>query len=144
MAATGSKAMLEDGLFSRFARPDFNLAIHGMATLPTGTIGYRSGWAMANVDSVKIIVHGIGGHAAYPQQGKAPVVLAASIIMNLLTMMYPQFQQWRKEGEAGRRKITRWTRYGTVLLASFQALGVVPVMFAMIFTSGFTAFAPCA
>jgi amidohydrolase len=83
----GSRAMLKDGLFTRFGRPDFNLAIHGMATLPSTTIGYRSGWAMANVDSVDINVHGIGGHGAYPQQGKDPVVLAASIIMSLQTLV---------------------------------------------------------
>ena len=46
--------------------------------------------------------------------------ITASIIMNLLTMMWPQFQQWRKEGEAGRRKITKATRYLTLAIALIQ------------------------
>jgi preprotein translocase subunit SecY len=50
--------------------------------------------------------------------------ITASIIMNLMTMMYPQFQQWRKEGEAGRRKITKVTRYLTVGIASIQAVSL--------------------
>ena len=50
--------------------------------------------------------------------------ISASIIMQLLTMVYPQLEQLRKEGESGRRKITQYTRYGTVGLATFQALGV--------------------
>ncbi|MCI0401562.1 MAG: preprotein translocase subunit SecY [Gammaproteobacteria bacterium] len=50
--------------------------------------------------------------------------ISASIIMQLLTHVHPALEQLRKEGEAGRRKITQYTRYGTVLLAAFQALGV--------------------
>ncbi len=50
--------------------------------------------------------------------------ISASIIMQLLTMVYPKLEQLRKEGESGRRKITQYTRYGTVGLATFQALGV--------------------
>ncbi|MCP5149429.1 MAG: preprotein translocase subunit SecY [Chromatiales bacterium] len=50
--------------------------------------------------------------------------ISASIIMQLLTHVEPRLKEWRKEGEAGRRKITKYTRYGTVLLATFQALGV--------------------
>lgn len=46
--------------------------------------------------------------------------ITSSIIMNLLTAMYPALNQLRKEGEAGRRKITQWTRYGTVLIALIQ------------------------
>ena len=50
--------------------------------------------------------------------------ISASIIMQLLSFMHPQLKQLRKEGEAGRRKITQYTRYGTVFLATFQAFGV--------------------
>jgi preprotein translocase subunit SecY len=50
--------------------------------------------------------------------------ISAAIIMQLLTHVDPRLKELRKEGEAGRRKITRYTRYGTVALASFQALGV--------------------
>jgi len=50
--------------------------------------------------------------------------ITASIIMNLMTMMYPQFQQWRKEGDAGRRKITKVTRYLTLGIATIQAVSL--------------------
>src|SRR6188474_2950389 len=62
----GARAMLEDGLFTRFPKPDFGLALHVDAFLPTGTIGVRAGASMANVDSVDITVRGKGGHGAYP------------------------------------------------------------------------------
>ena len=50
--------------------------------------------------------------------------ISASIIMQLLTVVSPQLEQLKKDGEAGRRLITKYTRYGTVLLAAFQALGI--------------------
>jgi preprotein translocase subunit SecY len=50
--------------------------------------------------------------------------ISASIIMQLLTVVSPKLEQLKKDGEAGRRLITKYTRYGTVLLATFQALGI--------------------
>src|SRR5690242_18275924 len=50
--------------------------------------------------------------------------ISASIIMQLLTVVSPSLETLKKEGEAGRRKITQYTRYGTVVLAAFQALGI--------------------
>ncbi|MDX1519953.1 MAG: preprotein translocase subunit SecY, partial [Gammaproteobacteria bacterium] len=50
--------------------------------------------------------------------------ISASIIMQLLSFIDPRLKQLRKEGEMGRRKITQYTRYGTVLLATFQGIGV--------------------
>jgi amidohydrolase len=83
----GAKAMIGDGLFTRFPKPDFNIAFHDAANLPAGTIGYTKGYALANVDSVDIEVHGIGGHGAYPQATKDPVVLAAQIVLALQTIV---------------------------------------------------------
>ena len=83
----GARAMLADGLFSRFPRPDFCLALHDDAELAAGTLGYRSGYALANVDSVDVTVHGIGGHGAYPHKTKDPIVLAAKIILALQTIV---------------------------------------------------------
>lgn len=83
----GARAMLEDGLFQRFPRPDYNLALHVSAELPAGTIGYTSGYSMANVDSVDILIRGIGGHGAYPHKTKDPVVIAAQLIMWLQTIV---------------------------------------------------------
>ena len=50
--------------------------------------------------------------------------ISASIIMQLMSVVSPKMEQLKKEGEAGRRQITKYTRYGTVLLATFQALGI--------------------
>jgi hippurate hydrolase len=79
--------MLEDGLFSRFPRPNYALAFHDAAALPAGIIGYTPGYALANVDSVDLIVKGVGGHGAYPQTVKDPIVLAARIVMALQTLV---------------------------------------------------------
>ena len=50
--------------------------------------------------------------------------ISASIIMQLMTVVIPKFEQIKKEGESGRRKISQYTRYGTVVLATFQAIGI--------------------
>jgi len=83
----GAKAMLDDGLFDRFPRPDFNLALHVSAELAAGTVAVMGGAVAANVDSVDIAVHGVGGHGAYPHMTRDPVMLAASIVMNLQTLI---------------------------------------------------------
>lgn len=83
----GARAMLADGLFSKFPKPDFVLALHDSATLPAGTVGTIEGFAMANVDSVDILVRGIGGHGAYPHTTKDPIVLAAKIVLALQTIV---------------------------------------------------------
>lgn len=83
----GAKAMLEDGLFERFPRPDYNLALHTNAVLPAGVVGLTSGFALANVDSVDIAVRGVGGHGAYPHTTKDPIVLASHIVVALQTLV---------------------------------------------------------
>ena len=83
----GAKAMLDDGLFERFPKPDYALALHTSADLRTGTIGYTFGPAMAAVDSVDITVRGVGGHGAYPHLTKDPVVISAHIITALQTIV---------------------------------------------------------
>src|ERR1043166_361914 len=83
----GARVMIADGLFTRFPRPDFCLALHDNAELPAGTLGYTPGYALANVDSVDIIVHGVSGHGAYPHKTKDPIVLAAQIVLALQTIV---------------------------------------------------------
>jgi hippurate hydrolase len=83
----GAKAMLDDGLYARFGVPDYNLALHVSAGLPAGTIGYTSGYALANVDSVDIEIKGVGGHGAYPNTTKDPIVLGAYIVTALQTLV---------------------------------------------------------
>lgn len=83
----GAMAMLKDGLFTRFPKPDFCVALHDGAELPAGQIGYTPGYAMANVNSVDITVRGIGGHGAWPEKTKDPVVLASQIVLALQTIV---------------------------------------------------------
>ena len=83
----GAKAMLDDGLYTRFPKPEMVLAFHDAAQFPAGMIGFSPGFALANVDSVDISVKGIGGHGAYPHTTKDPVVLASAIVMKLQTLV---------------------------------------------------------
>tara|TARA_Y100000816_G_scaffold266855_1_gene227752 strand:- start:139 stop:1422 length:1284 start_codon:yes stop_codon:yes gene_type:complete len=86
----GARNMIKDGLFTRFPRPDYNLAFHVNAGMQTGKVGFLPGWAMANVDSVDITVRGIGGHGAYPHTTKDPIVIAANIVTQLQTIVSRQ------------------------------------------------------
>jgi hippurate hydrolase len=83
----GAKKMLDDGLFTRFPKPDFAVALHVDSTLETGRIGYRAGYAMANVDSVDITVRGKGGHGAQPHSTVDPIVQAAQLVLALQTIV---------------------------------------------------------
>ena len=83
----GARAMLADGLFKRFPIPDYCLALHVAADLTAGKVGYCKGYAMANVDSVDITIHGVGGHGASPHTTKDPVIIAAQVILALQTIV---------------------------------------------------------
>jgi amidohydrolase len=83
----GALAMIEDGLYTRFPKPDYVLAFHDAAQFPAGMIGYSKGFALANVDSVDVVVPGIGGHGAYPHTTKDPIVIASSIVTRLQTLV---------------------------------------------------------
>src|SRR6187399_472865 len=76
----GARALLKDGLYDRFGKPDFALGFHDKADVQAGHIAVTEGYASANVDSVDVTVRGVGGHGAYPHKTKDPVVLAAEII----------------------------------------------------------------
>lgn len=84
---SGAVAMLEDGLFTRFPRPDFALSLHDDDTMPSGTIGYHAGLFRAMSDRVEITVYGRGGHAAMPHNTIDPVVLASRIVLSLQTIV---------------------------------------------------------
>lgn len=83
----GAKAMLDDGLFTRFPKPDFALALHVDAALAAGLIGCRPGYALANTDAVDITVFGRGGHGAYPHTTIDPIVEAAQLVVALQTIV---------------------------------------------------------
>ncbi|HEX4485709.1 MAG TPA: amidohydrolase [Terriglobales bacterium] len=83
---SGADAMLKDGLFTRFPKPDFALAVHDDA-LPAGKIGFTSGFTMASSDSVEITVYGRGGHGAQPQDAIDPIVIGSRIVVTLQTIV---------------------------------------------------------
>ena len=83
----GAQAMLADGLYERFPKPDYNLALHVSADAPSGTVVYSPGFAMANVDSVDIHVIGKGGHGAYPQATRDPILIGAHIVTALQSLV---------------------------------------------------------
>ncbi len=84
---SGAVAMLDEGLFKRFPKPDFALSLHDDDTMPSGTVGYRAGLFRAMSDRVEITVYGRGGHAAMPHNTIDPVVLASRIVLSLQTIV---------------------------------------------------------
>ena len=84
---SGAAAMLKDGLFTRFPKPDFVLGLHDDDTLPAGTIGYHAGFFRASMAAPVITIAGRGGHGAVPQNTVDPIVIAARTIMSLQTIV---------------------------------------------------------
>jgi amidohydrolase len=83
----GARAMVKDGLWQRFGKPDFALAMHVAAELEAGKVGLESGSPYSGVDTVEILIHGIGTHAGTAHLGKDPVVLGAQIVLALQTVV---------------------------------------------------------
>jgi hippurate hydrolase len=84
---SGARKMLADGLFTRFPKPDYCLALHVKADLSAGSVGYIEGYALGNVDSVDLTIRGVGGHGAWPHKTKDPIVLAAETVLALQTIV---------------------------------------------------------
>ncbi len=83
----GAKAMLADGLYSRFPRPNYCLALHDSGDLETGKVRYTPGYALAASQSVDVIMRGRGGHGARPEATRDPIVAAAEFIMAIQTIV---------------------------------------------------------
>lgn len=83
----GAKAMIEDGLFERFPRPDYALALHVNSAMASGKAGITPGYAYASVDEIKIFVKGRGGHGAYPDLTVDPVIMASKLVLDLQTII---------------------------------------------------------
>jgi hippurate hydrolase len=83
----GAKAMIKDGLFTRFPKPDFAFAVHDSNLLPAGKVGYTPGFSLSNADSVNVTVYGVGGHGSAPQETVDPIVIAARTIVNWQTIV---------------------------------------------------------
>ena len=83
----GAPSVLRDGLYERFPKPDFVIALHDSADLEAGKVGYTPGYAMASSTSVDIKIRGLGGHGARPESTKDPIVVAAQVILALQTIV---------------------------------------------------------
>jgi hippurate hydrolase len=83
----GAQAMVADGLLTRFPRPDYALGVHDDPGLPAGQVGFHPGAFRASRDTVEIVVHGRGGHAAKPQNAVDPIVIAARTVLALQTIV---------------------------------------------------------
>jgi len=83
----GAKAMLADGLYTRFGKPDMALAIHDHDMTPAGTVAAMPGYIMANADSVDVTFHGTGGHGAYPHTTVDPVLMAARFVVSIQALV---------------------------------------------------------
>jgi hippurate hydrolase len=79
--------MIDAGLFEKFPKPDYALALHAEPRLPVGTVAYTEGLALANVDTVDVLVKGVGGHGAAPHATVDPIVLASRIVLDLQTIV---------------------------------------------------------
>src|SRR5690348_11812308 len=84
--AAGAQAMIDDGLFKRFAKPDVVLGQHVMVG-PAGTVGGRTGVITSAADSLQIRLFGRGAHGSMPQASIDPVVMAAAVVMRLQTIV---------------------------------------------------------
>ncbi|WP_300581789.1 amidohydrolase [uncultured Pseudoalteromonas sp.] len=82
----GAKAMLKEGLFTKYPTPDHVIGLHVSANVPAGKVSMKTEYTMASVDSVDITVKGKGGHGAYPHTTIDPVVIASRIVLALQTI----------------------------------------------------------
>ncbi|HEV8135952.1 MAG TPA: amidohydrolase [Pyrinomonadaceae bacterium] len=83
----GARAVLRDGLYSNFPKPDFAIALHDSADIETGKVGYVPGYAMASATGIDIKIRGLGGHGSKPEATKDPIVVAAQVVMALQTII---------------------------------------------------------
>ena len=86
----GARAMLADHLYERFGKPDLAIALHDTNTHAAGTVAIVSGPTLASATSVDVLLRGIGGHGARPQEGKDPIVMAGEFIVQLQTIVSRQ------------------------------------------------------
>jgi hippurate hydrolase len=86
-SAGGAAAMLADGLFTKFPKPDFAIGMHDDNTLPSGQVGYHAGYFRASADALEVTIFGRGGHGAYPHNAIDPIVIAARAILGFQTIV---------------------------------------------------------
>ena len=86
-SSDGAEAMLHAGLYEKFARPDYVLAVHVHDSTAAGQMKYLSGYVFAGVNGIDLKVRGVSGHGAYPEKCIDPIVIAAQIILALQTVI---------------------------------------------------------
>jgi hippurate hydrolase len=84
---SGARAMVQDGLYIRFPRPDYALAFHVAADMPAGRIEVPEAITASSSDIVTIRVNGVGTHGAYPHMGIDPVLVASQIVVSLQSIV---------------------------------------------------------
>ena len=84
---SGARAMIEDGLYRKYPKPDYALAFHVTSQLPVGVLAVPQGLAYSSSDSVDITVRGVGAHGASPHKGVDPVLVASAIVVNLQSVV---------------------------------------------------------
>ena len=84
---SGANKMVEDGLFTKFPKPDVGVALHDTNLLAAGQVGYTPQYMNTNADSLRITVYGKGGHGARPETTVDPVLIASSIVVRLQTII---------------------------------------------------------
>jgi amidohydrolase len=82
----GARAMVNDGLYTRFPKPDYALAFHVAADMATGRVDAPLGITSSSSDSVDINVRGVGTHGAYPHLGVDPIYVASQIVVSLQSL----------------------------------------------------------
>ena len=82
----GAKAMMADGIYKRFGKPDFALSLHVASDIESGKIDLSEA-PFSGADLLEMVVHGVGTHGASPHMGKDPVVLASQIVLALQTVV---------------------------------------------------------
>ncbi|WP_298464313.1 amidohydrolase [uncultured Erythrobacter sp.] len=91
----GAKAMIADGLYDRFGKPDYALAFHVNSGMATGKLSASEGIQYSSADSVDITVPGVGAHGASPHRGKDPVYIASQIVTALQSIVSREIQPLR-------------------------------------------------
>lgn len=86
----GAAAMLRDGLYDRFGTPDYAFALHDKPDIEAGKVALVSGAAMASATAVDVTIRGMGGHGAWPETTKDPIVMAAEFVLALQTIVSRQ------------------------------------------------------
>jgi hippurate hydrolase len=86
----GARAMLTDGFYERFGKPDYAIALHNEPAIEAGKVGLVSGPVYASATTVEVRIRGIGGHGAHPESTKDPVVIAAQYVLALQTIVSRQ------------------------------------------------------